>query len=69
MKFCKDCKHYVPQYQSDFFFGIEVGKSETQFPKCAKFLEPVKGEPENHCSTARSLSRLCGPEGQFWEAK
>lgn len=72
MKFCKDCRHFMPfaaQYTRDMF----------GFAKCARTLverqHPVSGEQEtlySYCENQRSAdvaAIACGPDAKFFEAK
>jgi hypothetical protein len=64
MKLCKDCKHFY-ELESGSICVRRFGVSE----------EPVYGRiipnrPLQYCSSEReSRTDLCGPEGQYWEAK
>ncbi len=79
-KFCKDCKHAVPEIS---FFGLRF---KYKFAKCDRTAKPpdtnyyyVTGEENKisdidklfYCSTERDSNRInsCGPEAQYFEAK
>lgn len=53
-RLCVDCKHMRLRWLS----GLR---------ECGRYQSPVDGKPKWLCSTARSFSNLCGPEGRFWE--
>lgn len=65
-KFCKDCKHFLEIKE---FMGVHA-----LVVACKRPLAPdlVTGEIRlsyDWCENERKQIDLCGPEGQYWEAK
>lgn len=80
MKFCKDCKHMVP----DMRWSEALESHRVLYAGCAKATvtqpHPVTGEPvvlkEMRCEAMRqrptwaaTLFGECGRGGRYWEAK
>ena len=61
MKFCVDCKHFVPSPNVP---------DDPEFARCAKRVDPVTAAPTGFCSINRTQSLGdCGPDAKLFEPR
>ena len=62
MKFCKDCKHFIP---ADYNWTT-IDESND---RCSKYREPVRGVPIMCTVLRSSINPQCGTIGRGFESK
>lgn len=69
VKFCKDCKWFVPIKMG--WWDRLRGLNDADTAKCGRTFDLVTGAADESCRQERlhNFASRCGPGGRFWEAK